>query len=80
VEAVGDVRHSRGATEHIHQSNPDRDGKEYVGVIVQGHYSIMILDGHLTVNREPRGEVRRGDRIKVTLDRRVWVNGDERRP
>jgi len=68
------------ATDHIHQSNPDRDGKEYVGVIVQGHYSVMILDGVLTVNRESRGEVKKGDRIKVTLDRRVWVNGVERGP
>jgi hypothetical protein len=68
------------ATEHLHQSNPDRDGKEYVGVVVSGHYSVMILDGALTVNREARGTVQKGDRIKVALDRRVWVNGSERRP
>jgi hypothetical protein len=68
------------ATQHVHQSNPDRDGKEYVGVIVQGHYSVIIDGGELTVNREPRGTVRKGDRIKVTLGRRVWVNGTERRP
>jgi hypothetical protein len=67
------------ATQHVHQSNPDRNGQEYVGVIVQGHYSVMILDGALTVNREPRGEVRRGDRIRITLDGQVWVNGSERR-
>lgn len=65
-------------TQHIHQSNPDRGGKEYVGVIVQGHYSVMIEGGELTVNREPHGTVSKGDRIKVTLDRRVWVNGTER--
>jgi hypothetical protein len=68
------------ATLHMHQSNPDRDGKEYVGVLVQGHYSVMILDGNLSVSGEPRGQVKKGDRIKVTLDRRVWVNGSERRP
>jgi hypothetical protein len=68
------------ATQNLHGSNPDREGKEYVGVTVQGHYSVMILDGDLTVSREPRGAVRKGDRIKVTLDRRVWVNGVERRP
>jgi hypothetical protein len=66
--------------QHFHQSNPDKGGEEYVGVVVQGHYSVMILGGNLTVNREPRGAVRKGDRIKVTLDRRVWVNGTERRP
>ena len=65
-------------TTNMHQSNADRDGKEYVGVVVQGHYSVMILDGALTVNREPFGAVKKGDRIKVTLDRRVWVNGTER--
>lgn len=68
------------ATDHTHQSNPDRDGKEYIAVIVQGHYSVMILDGNLTVNRERRGTVKKGDRIRVTLDWRVWVNGTERRP
>jgi hypothetical protein len=66
--------------QHIHQSNPNKDGKTYVGVIVEGHYSVMILNGALTVNREPRGEVRKGDQIKVLLDRRIWVNGVERRP
>lgn len=68
------------ATEHIHQSNPDRDGKEYVGVVVQGDYSVMILDGTVTVNRQPRGTVKKGDRLKVSLDGRLWVNGVERRP
>jgi len=68
------------ATLHMHQSNPDREGKEYVGVLVQGHYSVMILDGNLSVSGQPRGPVKKGDRIKVTLDRRVWVNGSERRP
>ena len=67
------------ATLHMHQSNPDREGKEYVGVLVQDHYSVMILDGNLSVSGEPRGPVKKGDRIKVTLDRRVWVNGSERR-
>jgi hypothetical protein len=66
-------------TVHMHQSNPDRAGKEYVGVVVQGHYSVMILDGELTVSREPRGKVNKGDKIKVTLDKRVWVNGSERK-
>jgi hypothetical protein len=67
-------------TAHLHQSNPDRGGQEYVGVTVQGHYSVMILDGQITLKGEPFGTVKKGDRIKVTLDRRLWVNGAERRP
>ncbi len=66
-------------TLHIHQSNPDRAGQEYVGVVVQGHYSVMILDGNITLNRAPFGVVKKGDRIKVSLDKRMWVNGAERK-
>lgn len=65
-------------TMHIHQSNPDRAGQEYVGVIVQGHYSVMILAGKITLNRQPYGVVQKGDRIRVSIDGRMWVNGAER--
>ena len=71
------------ATHYSYGSNPTNanfGGKEYVGASVQGHYSVMILDGDLTVSHSPRGEVKKGDRIKVTLDKRVWVNDVERRP
>jgi hypothetical protein len=67
-------------TMHAHQSNPDREGQEYVGVLVQGHYSMQIIDGQVTVKQTPRGAVRKGDRLRITLDGRLWVNGAERRP
>ncbi len=67
-------------TWHKHQSNPDRAGEEYVGVLVEGHYSMQIVNGKVTVKQTPRGEVKKGDRLKLTLDGRLWVNGAERRP
>ena len=67
-------------TMHAHQSNPDRAGEEYVGVLVQGHYSMQIVDGKVTVKQTARGVVKKGDRLKLTLDGRLWVNGAERRP
>lgn len=64
---------------HILQSNPDRDGREYVGLVVQGHYSVMIDDGNLTINREPRGRVHKGDQLRISLEKEVWVNGRRRK-
>jgi hypothetical protein len=30
--------------------------------------------------RQERGEVKKGDRLKVSRDLKLWVNGDERKP
>ncbi len=67
-------------TMHAHQSNPDRAGEEYVSVLVQGHYSMHIVNGKVTVKQTSRGEVKKGDRLRIDLDGRLWVNGVERRP
>jgi hypothetical protein len=67
-------------TAHMHGSNPDRAGEEFVSVVVQGHYSMQIVDGRVTVKQTRRGDVNKGDRLKITLDGRLWVNGTERRP
>lgn len=67
-------------TESMHGSNPDRAGEEFVSVVVQGHYSMQIVNGRVTVKQTGRGDVKKGDRLKVTLDGRLWVNGTERRP
>ena len=47
------------ATLHMHGSNPDRAGEEFVSVVVQGHYSMQIVDGRVTVEQR-RGDVKRG--------------------
>ena len=68
------------ATQYMHGSNPDRAGEEFVSVVVQGHYSMQIVDGRVTVKQTRRGDIKKGDRLKITLDGRLWVNGTERRP
>jgi hypothetical protein len=44
------------------------------------NWIVEYLDGHLKLNGKHYGTVKTGDRVKVTEDGKVLVNGEERQP
>lgn len=52
------------------------NGKEKVRVAVKGLYELLIENGNLSLDGKQLGKVKKGDKIKVTRDKTVTVNGE----
>jgi hypothetical protein len=60
-------------------STKDDSGKKYEEIDIRtGEVKMMISSGKVTVNGEPRGTVTSGDRLKLMLSGKLYVNDVER--